>query len=150
MTHSRDRLAQLFADIGRITGTAQPPGLSHEGPTLLLAEWGDVAFELRHSGDDDDDALLVRCRLGALPEARAIAAMKRLLEIQAELTRDDRALLSLDPNTGEACVTQALSLQTATADELASTLAAMKDRADEWKVSQFLDMGSDAESAALI
>jgi len=132
--------------MGRITGSL-PPAPSTDEPTFLLAHWDDVAFELRHGGGDDDDALLVRCRLGALHEATATAAMKRLLEIQAELTRDDCALVSLDPDTGEACVTQALSLETATAEGLASALLVMKQRAGEWKVSQFLDLDARGESS---
>jgi hypothetical protein len=140
MTNARTRLMKLLAEFGRMTGATLPPAMSSEAPTRVLAEWDGVAFELRHGGGDDDDALLVRCRLGALQEATATSAMERLLEIQAELTRDERALLSLDPATGEACVTQALSLESATAGELGSTLDVMKQRASEWKATQFLNL----------
>jgi hypothetical protein len=139
MTNARARLSRLLAEFGRMTGAVLPSAMSIEAPTRLVAEWNGVTFELRHGGDDDD-ALLVRCRLGALQEATAIPAMKRLLEIQAELTRDERALLSLDPITGEACVTQALSLESATTDELGSTLHVMMQRAGEWKAAQFLNL----------
>jgi len=146
MKNCRAKLIDLLGDHARSTESAPPADLPAEGPLLLVAEWKRADFEIRHGGAEADD-LLVRCRLGALPASTSVPAMRRLLEIQADLTRDARALLSLDPLTNEACLTQALSLETATPDEFAFTLHAMSQRAEEWRASQFLSADLQVASA---
>jgi hypothetical protein len=143
MKNARLKLEQLFADFAQVTGVESPEAPAEDSPARFSAEWDGTHFEFRHDGADDD-SLLVRCRLGNLPQATALEAMKRLLEIQAGLTRDERALLSLDPETDEACLTQAMSLERTGAPELVSALAVMKERAEEWRLCQFIEASPHA------
>lgn len=136
---SRQRLRALLSEYQVLMGYAAPAAIPETGPVAFGGRWGDLAFELHHALHTSPQALRIRCMLGPLPDRAAEAVMRRLLELQRMLTPATTGVLSMDPASGEICLTRALMLENAHAASLLDALRAMRLWAINWRATYFLD-----------
>lgn len=137
LTH-REKFCNLLAEYQSSQGYELNGDIPQQGTIAFSGNWDGIAFELLHSTFKSSQNMLVRCRLGALPQQDREQAVKLLFKFQRIVTPEAMAVVSLDPNSGEACVTQAVSLDKASKAGLLEVMENLREWAIDWRSSRFL------------
>ena len=110
-----------------------------DGPQAVTLDIADVRITLAFEPRRDASRIFFLCQLGLIPAERETDILRRLLETTHSRLSDDAAILSMDPESGEAILEYNVAITSTTPERLVASLKGAAETALLWRECHFLE-----------